>query len=146
MKKFIATFGLVFFTLLALFLPGLLKHQAFVLGGSTSVYNIWEKAPVLLKQLGLPFQVYYNSIGSHAAIKSVHDEVFDIGYASFDVKLEPSQATKIAKHLLAIDYLLMVYRLPNGCKLKPAATHKALFVPQIVIRQLFKSQFRFERL
>ncbi len=137
MHKFLIALPLVFLTLLAIFLPGLIKENVFILGGSTSVYNIWSRATVLLEKQKAPFKVYYNSIGSYAALKYVRDGIFDIGYASYDVPISAQTANTISKHTIATDYLLMVYKLPTGCQLKVDASNKFFLAKQTTMQRLF---------
>lgn len=139
MNKFLIVLPLVFLTLLAIFLPGFIKENVFILGGSTSVYNIWSRAAILLENQKAPFKVYYNSIGSYAALKHVRDGIFDIGYASYDVPISSKDARKIAKHTIATDYLLMIYKLPDGCQLKPSASNKFFLTDSSTIKRLFET-------
>ena len=100
--------------LLSLFLPGfLVKDDTLVLGGSTSVFTMFNGLSDIARTKKLPF--IYNSMGSFAAVRAVEREIFLVGFMS---KKPPTNlpVNMKTKHLVD-DGILVIYHLPDSCRL-----------------------------
>ena len=97
---------------LALFLPGLFGNKTLVLGGSTSVFALFDQVSDLAKRQKLHY--VYNSMGSFAAIRQVERGSFSVGFMSKEPPADLS--TKIKTFKLADDQIIVVYHLPLNCQ------------------------------
>lgn len=140
MSKLLWIIPLTIVVLFAIFIPGINKENIFILGGSTSVYNVWNKIDRLDIYKKLGYKIQYNSIGSSAALKRVHDGIFDIGYSSYDKALSNDDKLIIQKKTIATDYLVLVYNLPKQCQLKPTAENKFILISKAKIKSLFMQE------
>lgn len=106
-------FLIVISLLLGLFLPGfLIQSPTLVIGGSTSVFTMFNHLSTLAREQKVPF--IYNSMGSFAAIRAVEREIFAIGFMS---KKPPQQLPEgMQTQFVVTDAILIIYHLPPSCQ------------------------------
>ena len=123
--------------LLAVFLPGIIQEKTIVLGGSTSVYPLFDdntKKTPYYQQLG--WKINYNSMGSSAAFGNVKKGIFDIGFVSRNLSKRAKDDSSIKSFHIANDYMIMLYHLPAGCNLK-GDSPKAITVKKQKLKAVF---------
>ncbi len=113
MKKLIISIALGFSIILALFLPGFKNDSTLIIGGSTSVYPLFDKLNDLNKSDKAKY--YYNILGSRAGFLGVQSESLIVGFMS---KNSPNLPNEMKSFALASEGIIFVYHLPASCTTK----------------------------
>ena len=127
---------IIFLLFLGLFLPGsLVSTDTFILGGSTSVFGMFNKLNDLFRKKNTPF--VYNSMGSFAAIRAVEREIFLVGFMS---KAPPKDiSNQIKTQFVVTDRILVIYHLPATCQI--VSSTKTLDAKKETLRLIY-SQYQ----